>query len=228
MQTEIIEQPKQDDLYIHAQREWDDCHSNLKSSRDNWQRIAFGSIVGIIIALGITAWSLTKVPVDHVYWLIREPDGHHVSFGGPVKPNDMSNQEWDQIKLESLKSFLHEWRMVTTDSVAQKLMWDAAYFHIGQGTAAKKELDAWYREHNPLYRNANEIVSAQYRSYYPRGANTFGLIWEETTRSISGDIKSQKTWQGTFTFVMHKPQNDSARIENPFGILITDFTAEEM
>jgi type IV secretory pathway TrbF-like protein len=79
-----------------------------------------------------------------------------------------------------------------------------------------------------LFRNANEIVSVQYRSVYPRGANTFGLIWEETTRSISGDIKSRQTWQGTFTFVMHKLANELARNENPFGILITEWTVEEM
>jgi type IV secretory pathway TrbF-like protein len=132
MQTELIEPPSKDELYINAKREWDDCHSNLKSSRDNWQRIAFGTTTGIILALGITIWALMKVPDDRFYWLLREPDGH-VSFGGPVKPKDMSNQEWDQVKLDALRSFLHEWRTVTTDPVAQKLMWDSAFFHIAQG-----------------------------------------------------------------------------------------------
>jgi type IV secretion system protein TrbF len=212
--------------YRRAKDEWDERWGNLAAGKESWKLCAF---LALFVALCAVCWAgyLGRLPKTVLYVVERDQVGR-VAYAGPAKPSSMDDRTWDLIKVQSLRDFVQEWRTVTTDKTAQDALWDHAYLHIGSGSSAKKVLDEWYATHSPNQRAASEIVTVDYRSFYPRGANTFGIWWTETTRSITGEIRSQKNWQGTFTYAAHLPSADAARAENPLGILITELSFEEV
>ncbi len=60
------------------------------------------------------------------------------------------------------------------------------------------------------------------------GRRTFGLWWEETTTSLSGQVTSLKTWRARVVYDMHVSEKEAVRQENPLGVLITELSFQEV
>lgn len=210
-----------------ARQHFEEIWNEPVAAKQNWQRIAFLEAIALMIAICWVGY-LGRLPKQVPYVLARDKAGN-VSYAGPVQPADMDTQTWNQVKLQALKRFLESWRTVTMDRTAQANDWDRAFDFIGDGSQAKKALDRWYEQNDPIQRlNKGQLVSVRYRTYDVEGEHTFGLWWEETTTSLNGQITSQEQWRARVVYTLQIPKSEQAREENGLGLMITELSWEEV
>lgn len=208
-----------------ARREWEECWSHPIAAKRNWQRLALIEAVGLVASV-FWIGHLGTLPKQVLYVLERDKSGA-VSYAGPVKPVDMDAGTWDLVKVQALKKFLENWRTVTTDHAAQANDWDRAFMYLGENSQAKEAVAHWYEQNDPIKRSENgEIVTVQFKTFDVEGPHTYGLWWQETTTSISGQPISQKTWRARVVYDLHIPTSDKAREENSLGVLIHELSWE--
>ncbi|MBV8437266.1 MAG: type IV secretion system protein [Silvibacterium sp.] len=208
-----------------AKREFEEIWSNLVAGKRNWMYMAF--LEGLVLAgMAWGMWRLGSMRKEVLYVLERGKQ-NEVAYFGPVKPVDMDAATWDLVKVESLKKFVSYWRTVTADRSAAANNWDRAFMYVGDGSQAKKALAKWYEQNDPIKRGANgEIVSVEYKTFDVEGQHTYGIWWQETATSLSGQVTSQKTWRARITYAVHIPTSEKAREENSLGILATELSWE--
>ena len=162
-----------------------------------------------------------------VLYVLERGQRSEVSYFGPVKPVDMDAATWNLVKVESLKKFVACWRTVTADRSAAANNWDRAFMYVGDGSQAKQALAQWYEQNDPIRRAANgEIVTVEYKTFDVEGQHTYGIWWQETTSSLTGQVMSQKIWRARITYAVHIPNSEKAREENSLGILATELAWE--
>lgn len=208
-----------------ARREWEECWSHPVAAKQNWQRLALIEAVALIAAV-FWVGHLGTLPKQELYVLERDKAGA-VAYAGPVKPIDMDVHTWDLVKIQALKSFLESWRTVTTDRGAQANDWDRAFTYLGANSQAKQAIAQWYEQNDPIKRAAGgELVTVQFKTFDVEGPHTYGLWWQETTTSLSGQMISQKDWRARVVYDLHLPTSEQAREENSLGVLITELSWE--
>ena len=210
-----------------AKRRFEEMWRDPIAAKQNWQRIAFLEGIALILAICWVGY-LGKLPKQIPYVLDRDKAGN-ISYAGPAQPIDMDAQTWNLVKIAALKQFLESWRTVTMDRTAQVNDWDRAFVYIGQGSPAKKVMDQWYEQNDPIQRlNKGQLVSVQFKTFDVQGDHTFGLWWEETTTSLTGQVTTQKQWRARVVYTLHIPSSEQAREENSLGLLITELSWQEV
>lgn len=208
------------------QRNWEERYSSLLAGRRNWQLMAF-ALVLMNGGLAYGIWHLAQTSRTEIYMLDRT--GSQVNYAGAVKPTSMDDATWDIVRIEELKKFVTSWRTVTSDAGAQKADWDRAFAFVGDGSQARDGLAKWYEANDPIARaGKGEIVTVQYRTFDPEGANTYGIWWTETTTALSGQSVNSRMWHARIVYAAKLPTNEQARSENPMGILATELTFNEV
>jgi type IV secretory pathway TrbF-like protein len=208
-----------------AKREFEEIWSNLVAGKRNWMYMAFLEAL-VIGGMSWGLWHLGSMRKEILYVLERDKN-HEVGYFGPVKPVDMDAATWDLVKVQSLKKFVECWRTVTADRSAATNNWDRAFMYVGDGSQAKQALASWYEQHDPIKRAATgEIVTVEYKTFDVEGRHTYGIWWQETTTSLSGQVTSQKTWRARIAYTLHIPSWERAREENSLGMLATELSWE--
>ena len=226
MDTAIV-QADLDHRTQRAKRRWDEVWGGAIEQKKNWQRLAFLEALIILFAVWCI-WHLGTLPKQILY-VVERDKSNNVAYAGPVKPVDMDAQTWDLVKVQALKRFIESWRTVTTDRTAQANDWDRAFLFVGNDSQAKTSLAHWFEDNDPIKRVAQgQLVSVHFKTFDVEGAHTYGLWWDETTTSITGQVLSRTTWRARAVYDVHIPRSDKAREENPLGVLITELSWEEV
>jgi type IV secretory pathway TrbF-like protein len=210
-----------------AKRQWDECWNDLLVAKQNWQRIAFAEAVGLLLAIGGLIY-LGAQPKQIPYVLQPDKYGNVVQVPA-VQPADMDAHTWDTVKIAQLRRFIDSWRTVTTDRTAQANDWDRAFLFVGQSSKAKTDLDQWFAANNPFKRaNAGELVTVRHKTWDRQGDHTYGIWWEETTSTLTGQIISTKLWRARLVYDLHIPTTAAGKAENALGLFISELTFEEV
>ncbi len=218
MVTEQIEETPPVEHYRLARAAWTEQTSSLLASRDNWQRIAFGAVVAVLLSIGGCIYLGTQAKT--VPFILQVDKQGAVTALGAAQHSSLTDAQWASVKNLAFENFVENWRSVTTDAAYQKMIWDRAYRFVGDNSPAKKFLDDWYRSHNPELRSHREVVSTRILSSGEAGANTYQVWWEETSAGLNGEQKAQQ-WRATFTYAVRPAKNLQPGDVNPLGILIT-------
>jgi type IV secretory pathway TrbF-like protein len=210
-----------------AKRHFEEIWSNAIVAKQRWQAIAFVLAAALLSSI----WGLIHLggKTNSMLYVVERDKANNVSYAGLVKPVDMEAGTWDLVKVQALKTFLTSWRTVTTDREAVNDNWDRAFLFVGEGSQAKTFLNGWFEQNDPLKRSERgELVSVRFKTFDVEGGHTYGLWWEETTSTLTGQIASRKTWHARVTYVLHIPSSERAREENSLGVLITELSANEV
>ena len=227
--VKAVREPKDylDERSARAKRRWDEVWSNPISAKKNWQRIAFMEGLALIVSVGGLIY-LGTLPKQIAYVIERQ--GNRVAYAGPLRPTNMDDATWNEVKLQQLRRWLEAWRTVTSDRTAQAADANRAFLFIGSSSPAEATLRRWYQANDPIQRlDKGEVVSVRYKSYEAEGQNTFLIWWDEAITSLNGSqAPITRSYQARVVFRLQPPTDPAVRAENPLGLLITELSFEEV
>ena len=215
-----LSESSHENSYRLAKTEWTQRYSAVITSRDNYQRLAFGATAVSLVAVAGCIY-LGTIPKS-VPFVIQMDRGGNVAAIGTAQQSNLSSTQWDSIKKLAIENFVQSWRSVTLDSQFQKTLWDRAYLYVGKNSPANKFLDEWYQQHNPDIRARTEVVSTRIISSGPASDNTFQVWWEESISPLNGGEPRTEQWRVTLPYtVLGVPAKLQPGDPNPFQIRCT-------
>jgi len=210
---------KSENPYIANKVYTDDEKMNLKVATHNWQVMA--RLLCGLLGLSMLANGYCMLrPKFEPYIVAVDELGQRVSVGpaSAAKPADMK-----RLSRAEVREWIENSRIVIGDKAGQKTFIRRAYSRVGESSAAKKQLDAFYREPSIWDRAEKMTVTPKVKLVLPTSENTWQVEWEDEIRALTGDVIAIERWKAVITTEI-RPQSDSAAIDaNPLGFFITSF-----
>ncbi|MBX7135089.1 MAG: hypothetical protein K1X67_20680 [Fimbriimonadaceae bacterium] len=205
--------------YIAARREWDERYGDLISRARNWRLAAFLALgIAVIETGGLIALSMRSKVVPFV---VAVDSLDRVVASGTA---DQVSAADDRLKRAALVQWVSDWRVVTTDGVAQRKAIDRVYSMIGRGTPAQVQVSEYYRNDPPYKRAQTQMVSVDVNAVYSSSDKTWELEWVEVARGLTGDVQSEQRWKGSFTVAVNPPSDERLARVNPLGLYVTSLS----
>ena len=203
--------------YLAARREWDERYGDLISRARNWRVAAFLALtIAGIEAVGLIALAMkTKV----VPFVVAVDNLGRVIASGPAEQASFAD---DKLKRAALIQWVGDLRTVTTDGIAQRKAIDRVYAMIARGSSAQVQVGDYYRNDPPHERAATQMVSVDVKAVYASSDKSYEVEWTETTRSLSGEVKNEQRWKGSFTIAVNPPTDERLVRLNPLGVYVTN------
>lgn len=210
--------------YLAARREWLERYGDYIAQAKNWRMIAFGSIA---IAGLFGAGMVYEADRVHVVPYVVEVNklGESVHLAQAVNAGTYQQP----IVRHVLTHWLRLVRERLPAVAPEKQVYQSAYNYIA--SSAKDALSSYFNRHNPYADYVNKkggrtvtITSALPLGKLTNKGGTFQIQWTETQYGKGGNIRGVTHWQGTFTYAVTAPsQNTETLNGNPFGIYVTNF-----
>ena len=108
-----------DEKVARYRREWEERYSSLIVGRAQWKYTAWAALA-ICAGQSVALWNTARTPQKDLY--VLERSGKQTTYAGPVKPVNMDDSAWDEVRVEALKKFIAAWRTVTSDAAARNLL----------------------------------------------------------------------------------------------------------
>jgi type IV secretion system protein VirB5 len=131
----------------------------------------------------------------------------------------------------SVASFITDLRLVSPDVALQRRAVFRAYSMLSANDPATAKATDWLNgteDSSPFKRAVNEMVSIEIQSVIPQTADTWQVVWIETTRDRQGVVKGQAFRMRALVTVYTVPQTPQTTEEqvrnNPLGIYVRDFS----
>lgn len=202
--------------YHRAQQVWDQRLGVFALHANAWRRIAIVCFTLLTVLVILLAMSLSwHKPSLYIAEVTKE---------GRVLNVNMVSHEYRPTQAQEeyfITQFIQLVRGLPLDPVAAKNNWLTAYNFLSDRGA--KQLNEFFREHNPLPKLSKETVTVTINDINPVSQHVFQVDWTEESVNQSGQITGQKQMSGVFTIVVHPPKSKEEMLKNPLGIYIVDF-----
>ena len=213
-------EPRRDNPYIHARREWAERYGDYVSSARNWRLTAILSLV-TTAALAADNWHLANQAKSIPYIVERDRLGNVLYVGVATRDSAMS----PLIVKAALQSWIVNARSIISDPFAERHNIDLVYSFLRQGSDAYRMLTAWYADRQPFLLAQTKEVAVDIESVLPLSPSTWQISWTETEAAHSGDQPQVSHWVARITFTQSPPVADTPAAErNPIGLEITSFS----
>lgn len=203
--------------YLSARKEWDERYGDLISRARNWRAAAFlfGSIALAAVAGMVVIAKQAKV----VPYVVAVDNLGRVASAGIA---DQTTAADDRLKRAVLYQWVSDWRMVTIDGIAQRKAIDRVYAMIGNGTPAQTIISEYYSKDPPHVRAQTQTVDVEVKAVFATSDRTYEVEWTETTRTLTGQVKSEERWKGSLTIAINPPSDERLIRVNPLGVYVTN------
>lgn len=215
----VIKAKPPDNPYLCARKEWDERYGDLITRARNWRAAAFLALVVVAVeTCGLIALAVkTKV----VPFVVAVDNLGRVIASGPAEQASFAD---DKLKRAALIQWVGDLRTVTTDGIAQRKAIDRAYAMIARGSSAQVQVGDFYRNDPPHERAATQMVSVDVKAVYASSDKSYEVEWTETTRGLSGEVKNEQRWKGSFTIAVNPPTDERLARVNPLGVYVTNMS----
>ena len=203
--------------YLAARKEWDERYGNLISRARNWRAAAF--LFGLIALVSVAGMIVIAKRSHVVPYVVAVDSLGRVASAGMA---DQASVADDRMKRAALYQWVNDWRLVTTDGVAQRKAIDRVYAMIGNGTPAQLVISDFYSKDPPNTRAQTQTIDVDVKSVFATSDKTYEVEWTEVTRSISGQVRSDERWKGSFTIAVNPPTDERLIRINPLGVYVTN------
>ena len=212
-----------DNPYINARVEWLERYGDYLSQARNWRLFAFlcAAITIISVAGNVVQASHYKI-VPYVVEVDRLGRAQAVA-----RADNAAKAPQNLIQAE-IAAFINNWRTVTPDrNLQSKMIERLSHFMAG---AAKGEIRSWFAANNPYERaNKGQIVQIEIKGLpLAVSADSWRIEWKEITRSHTGAMLDQTSYEATVTIKIEAPTDEAKIIANPGGIYITAVSASKV
>lgn len=203
--------------YLAARREWDERYGDLITRARNWRTLAIICAVTTLVATGGLMWLSAHSRIVPFVVLVD-------NLGRPLASGiaEQATVNDDRLKRASILAWVGDFRLVTSDGMAQRKAIDHVYAQIASGSQAQAFVSDFYRAIPPFKRAQIETVSIDVNSVLPTSDRTFEVDWVETTRDLYGAVKGTDRWKGSFSIALNPPTDERLARINPLGVYVTN------
>ena len=202
--------------YLAARHEWDERYGDLITRARNWRIACLLSNAALLLSVCGLVWVASG---QHFAPYVVAID----ALNRPVAAGYLGQTAIDErARVTSIQSWIENVRLVTTDLEAQRKAIDVVYAHIASGSAAQSFVTEFDRANDPFTRGRTETVSIEVNSVLATGDRTYQIDWIETTRDLSGGLKSKERWKASVTIAINTPKDERTARVNPFGVYVTN------
>ena len=203
--------------YLAARREWDERYGDLITRARNWRTLAVICALTTLVATGGLMWLSAHSRIVPFVVLVD-------NLGRPLASGiaEQATVNDDRLKRASILAWVGDFRLVTSDGVAQRKAIDHVYAQIASGSQAQAFVSDFYRSIPPFKRAQIETVSIDVNSVLPTSDRTFEVDWVETTRDLYGAVKATDRWKGSFSIALNPPTDERLARINPLGVYVTN------
>ena len=203
--------------YLAARREWDERYGDLITRARNWRALAVICAVTTLVATGGLMWLSAHSRIVPFVVLVD-------NLGRPLASGiaEQATVNDDRLKRASILAWVGDFRLVTSDGMAQRKAIDHVYAQIASGSQAQAFVSDFYRAIPPFKRAQIETVSIDVNSVLPTSDRTFEVDWVETTRDLYGAVKATDRWKGSFSIALNPPTDERLARINPLGVYVTN------
>ena len=203
--------------YLAARREWDERYGELITRARNWRTLAVICAVTTLVATAGLMWLSAHSRIVPFVVLVD-------NLGRPLASGiaEQATVNDDRLKRASILAWVGDFRLVTSDGIAQRKAIDHVYAQIASGSQAQAFVSDFYRAIPPFKRAQIETVSIDINSVLPTSDRTFEVDWVETTRDLYGAVKATDRWKGSFSIALNPPTDERLARINPLGVYVTN------
>ena len=203
--------------YLAARREWDERYGDLITRARNWRTLAVICAVTTLVTTGGLMWLSAHSRIVPFVVLVD-------NLGRPLASGiaEQATVNDDRLKRASILAWVGDFRLVTSDGIAQRKAIDHVYAQIASGSQAQAFVSDFYRSIPPFKRAQIETVSIDVNSVLPTSDRTFEVDWVETTRDLYGAVKATDRWKGSFSIALNPPTDERLARINPLGVYVTN------
>jgi type IV secretion system protein VirB5 len=204
--------------YPQARFDRGDLYASLRRSL----RRSLGlNVLLAVLALGLTAGLLHHAGRSKIVPYVVEVDRHGdaVALGPAAEMADPDRR----LVVHTLALWVHRTRTATADRALQRKLLEGAYA-LSAGRALTL-LNAWYQDHPPLARTAEETATvSDIESVLAAGTpDHWRLQWSEEIRNPAGHLLRREVWQALVEVEIQPPRRLEEVLANPLGIRVVDF-----
>lgn len=206
-----------DEQVEKARREWDFQMRKSHLSLQMWRVLAL-TLSALTVVLLIYAIGSIHAPrlVPYVVELPRAQGA--AKAGVRTAPLAVS----DPVVIHGLERFITDLVSVSTDPVVLKNRLRETYTIATP--KAQREITRYIAASDPFKAARDgEHVAVSFTEIIPQAVRTWYVEWIETVWAL-GDRKAERAFAGTFRYVVLPPTGETAAENNPFGLVIEEFS----
>lgn len=203
--------------YLTARREWDERYGNLISRAKNWRAAAF--LFGMIALVAVGGMVVIAKQAKVVPYIVAVDNLGRIASAGMAEQGSLAD---DRLKRAVLYQWVSDWRLVTVDGIAQRKAIDRVYAMIGSGTPAQLIISEFYGKDPPQARVQTQTVDVDVKAVFATSEKTYQVEWTETSRSLTGEIRTEERWKGAITIAVNPPSDERLIRMNPLGVYVTN------
>jgi type IV secretion system protein VirB5 len=209
-----------DNPYIAHKTIQDDRYLNQAVAKHNWQTAFRITAALLAISMGFNGYYMTQSKFIPMV-IATDKIGNLVVVGPADKASPIDDK---RILRAEVLQWIENARIIVGDQFAQKHFIHRVYARIPSTGTAKTVLDDYYRDRNPFATAATQTVAAEVTLALPTSDNTWQVEWNETWRSLTGEIIRQERWKAVLTFELHPLTTEEGIRANPVGFFVTSFS----
>lgn len=198
-----------------------DRYLDLARSARSWQLAAFLLLSGNVV-LG-TAFARLALLTRLVPYVVEVDRNGKPSFGGPIEAVDLPEE---RLVVAELHRFLWNLRVVVDDPPAQQELIARAYALADLPLRRKLDQHFSQPDNDPrqIAPHASRAVDRITILPMPGAQGTFELSWREVeTDRLAYGTSRERSFRGLLNVTTVRLEAAEALVENPLGLLVTDF-----
>jgi len=218
------EKTKSTNPYVNARKAWSTHTAGLIKSIQLWQFVAMVSLLITVTAVAglISIGSQSKF-IPLVFQ--QDTQGNTLSV---TKADVVKEASIDDYRMAAA-NFIENMRIVSTDTVLQKRAIYQLYAYLNPSDPALikvQEFFAGKNKTNPFVRAQHEIVSIDIKSVIQESESTWQVDWEETVRSLDGQLTQKPTLMKALVSLYQQKSADITQdslLKNPHLLFVRNF-----
>jgi type IV secretory pathway TrbF-like protein len=214
--------PKVNDPYIKARKEYDEITHNINASKRNWQTMAFVLGGALTVSIASNIFTINKA---HVIPYIVQVD----NLGRALATSEAKELTLNDERI--IKAFVYQYidmaRSVISDPEALRKNLDLVY-QDSIKSVQSNFLDAYYKENNPFdYAQNKGTRHIELLVFLKEAQNTYSVEWREIERNYDNQVLGEAHYKALVS-VIQIPHTDQEQYKenplNPFGLYVTSLS----
>ncbi len=218
-QAEVDQETGAYNPYLAARLAWDERFGSVLSRERTWRWMAGLAVLSTIVVGGVAGTlALGARRVTPYVAIVNGEDGRMIAHA-----SETSSERGEWARENALRSWVEDWRMVTSDAGLRQKAALRVVAMMGRNTQAYTSVvDAW-KANPPDDRARAGTVSADVTSVLKIGDSTYEVTWWETDHPAQGDPTKQ-LYKASLTTALNPPATAEDARENPLGVFVTTAT----
>ena len=198
--------------YQAAQQLWDERIGSARVQARNWQLMAFGCLLLVILATSGLLWESARSKIT--------PYIVEVDSQGGVKAIERVTEDYrptDAQVAHQLERFVRDVRSIPLDPIVLRDNWLEAYDFTTQRGAMT--LNEYARANDPFKNVGQSSISVEVISLVRASPTSFQVRWTEH-HFTNGTPATLEHWTAILTILMIPPRDEDRLHKNPLGVYV--------